>query len=90
MKVQQFKCRFTGLHNKYERDVRELKIIPRNFERVVQQYFKLLRNLNEIVRFLSKRILHRLDKLSHIVVNPLQPGVVFLYPLKTSENLKVV
>ena len=25
-----------------------------------------------------------------IVINPLQPGVAFLYPLKTSENLKVV
>ena len=26
---------------------------------------------------------------SHILLNPLQPGVAFLYPLKTSENLKV-
>ena len=24
-----------------------------------------------------------------ININPLQPGVVFLYPLKTSENLNV-
>ena len=24
-----------------------------------------------------------------VVVNPLQPGVVFLYPLKTSKNLRV-
>ena len=23
------------------------------------------------------------------LINPLQPGVAFLYPLKTSENLKV-
>ena len=23
------------------------------------------------------------------IINPLQPGVAFLYPLKTSENLKV-
>ena len=28
------------------------------------------------------------DKVHH-KVNPLQPGVAFLYPLKTSENLKV-
>ena len=25
----------------------------------------------------------------YIFVNPLQPGVAFLYPLKTSENPKV-
>ena len=27
--------------------------------------------------------------LDNELLNPLQPGVAFLYPLKTSENLKV-
>ena len=35
-KVQQFKQSFTGFRNKYKRDVRKLKIIPRNIKRIVQ------------------------------------------------------
>ena len=42
-KVQQFKWWFTGFRNKYERDVRKLKIIPRNIKRIVQWYFNLWR-----------------------------------------------
>ena len=28
-------------------------------------------------------------KMNTVIINSLQPGVAFLYPVKTSENLKV-
>ena len=35
-----------------------------------------------------KRLLYKLSHFYKVRFNPLQPSVAFLYPLKTSENLK--
>ena len=37
----------------------------------------------------SLKILNSFVRWRNVFINPLQPGVAFLYPLKTSENLKV-
>ena len=46
---------------------------------------------SEIISYIGRKVWELLSKniKDSDNINPLQPGVAFLYPLKTSENLKV-
>ena len=70
------------------RDI-NLAVIPTARSKLshTEQKDDVLRRISLV--YVKKGAIFCLFRVSHLLnVNPLQPGAVYLYPLKTSENLK--